>query len=52
MSRSRRRQGRGRFLLWIAPFAAAVAGAESFAEPACGSVVQTPDAFMDAFGAY
>jgi hypothetical protein len=27
-------------------------GAASFAEPTCSSIVQTPDAFMDAFGAY
>jgi hypothetical protein len=27
-------------------------GAQGFAEPTCSSIVQTPDAFMDAFGAY
>ena len=27
-------------------------GAAGFAEPTCSSIVQTPDAFMDAFGAY
>jgi hypothetical protein len=27
-------------------------GAANFAEPTCSSVIQTPDAFMDAFGAY
>ena len=27
-------------------------GAADFAEPTCSSIVQTPDAFMDAFGAY
>ena len=27
-------------------------GAADFAAPTCSSIVQTPDAFMDAFGAY
>jgi hypothetical protein len=27
-------------------------GAQGFAQPACSSVVQTPDQFMDTLGAY
>ena len=59
MSRSRRRRTRGRVLLWLTPLAAVAGrdqecagGAESLAEPTCSSIVQTPDAFMDALGAY
>jgi len=44
-------------LAWLSMWSAGrdqecAGGAESFAEPTCSSVVQTPDAFMDAFGAY
>ena len=27
-------------------------GAQSFAQPTCSSIVQTPDLFMDTLGAY
>jgi hypothetical protein len=44
-------------LAWLSMWSAGrdqecAGGAESFAEPTCSSIVQTPDAFMDAFGAY
>jgi hypothetical protein len=44
-------------LAWLSMWSAArdqecAGGAASFAEPTCSSIVQTPDAFMDAFGAY
>jgi hypothetical protein len=45
-------------LAWLSMWSAArdqecTGGAASFAEPTCSSsIVQTPDAFMDAFGAY
>ncbi len=44
-------------LAWLSMWSAArdqecPGGAASFAEPTCSSIVQTPDAFMDAFGAY
>jgi Cellulose binding domain/Glycosyl hydrolases family 18 len=44
-------------LAWLSMWSAGrdqecAGGAASFAEPTCSSIVQTPDAFMDAFGAY
>jgi hypothetical protein len=44
-------------LAWLSMWSAGrdqecAGGAESFAEPTCSSIVQTPDAFMVAFGAY
>jgi hypothetical protein len=44
-------------LAWLSMWSAGrdqecAGGAEGFAEPTCSSIVQTPDAFMDAFGAY
>jgi hypothetical protein len=44
-------------LAWLTMWSAArdqecPGGAQGFAEPTCSSIVQTPDAFMDAFGAY
>jgi hypothetical protein len=44
-------------LAWLSMWSAGrdqecAGGATSFAEPTCSSIVQTPDAFMDAFGAY
>ncbi|HEX4093762.1 MAG TPA: cellulose binding domain-containing protein [Trebonia sp.] len=47
----------GKHLAWLSMWSAGrdqecPGGAAGFAEPTCSSVVQTPDAFMDAFGAY
>jgi len=47
----------GKHLAWLSMWSAGrdqecAGGAASFAEPTCSSIVQTPDAFMDAFGAY
>ena len=47
----------GKHLAWLSMWSGGrdqecAGGAASFAEPACSSIVQTPDAFMDAFGAY
>jgi hypothetical protein len=44
-------------LAWLSMWSAGrdqecAGGAASFAQPTCSSIVQTPDAFMDAFGAY
>jgi Cellulose binding domain len=44
-------------LAWLSMWSAGrdqecAGGAESFAEPTCSSIAQTPDAFMDALGAY
>jgi cellulose binding protein with CBM2 domain len=44
-------------LAWLSMWSAGrdqecAGAAASFAEPTCSSIVQTPDAFMDAFGAY
>ena len=47
----------GKHLAWLSMWSAGrdqecPGGAASFAEPTCSSIVQAPDAFMDAFGAY
>jgi hypothetical protein len=47
----------GRHLAWLSMWSAGrdqecPGGAADFAEPTCSSIVQTPDAFSDAFGAY
>jgi len=47
----------GKHLAWLSMWSAGrdqecAGGAASFAEPTCSSIVQTPDAFMDALGAY
>jgi hypothetical protein len=44
-------------LAWLSMWSAArdtecPGGAQSFAQPACSSVVQTPDQFTDTLGAY
>jgi cellulose binding protein with CBM2 domain len=44
-------------LAWLSMWSAGrdqecAGGAAGFAEPTCSSIAQTPDAFMDAFGAY
>jgi hypothetical protein len=47
----------GKHLAWLSMWSAArdtecSGGAASFAQATCSSIVQTPDEFMDAFGAY
>jgi hypothetical protein len=47
----------GKHLAWLSIWSAGrdqecAGGAAGFAEPTCSSIVQTPDAFMDALGAY